>query len=74
MAAEVAVLDPSAIDATDCTEQEKESSDDDEADEEMKNLDSILRLDSTATIEDLKSKDAPLELKNKDIGEPSSLE
>jgi hypothetical protein len=40
----------------------------------MKNLDSILRLDSTATIEDLKSKDAPLELKNKDIGEPSSLE
>jgi len=29
----------------------------------MKNLDSILRLDSTANIEDLKSKDAPLELK-----------
>jgi len=29
----------------------------------MKNLDSILRLESTAYNEDLKSKDAPLELK-----------
>lgn len=60
----------------DVTEVENESSDS-EVDEEMKNLDSILRLESTAYNEDLKSKDAPLELKpqsQSNMVEPSSLE
>lgn len=59
--ASTTTLTESKIEAAECIECIVESSES-EGEEELKNIDSILRLDSTV-IEDLKSKNAPIELK-----------